>query len=93
METTWLPLLDLTVLVLSSDSREEPGVRSAGSGSVPVCLEKRMTVTISPEETPAHKQTSSVPLSREMGSPIGPRGPIASQKVSPVATGIPSLCL
>lgn len=88
-ETTWLLFLDLTVLVLSSDTREGPSVLSRGSGSACKCLEKRVTVTRSPEEIPAHKQTSSASESRGTGSPSGPRGPIESQRVSLVATGIP----
>lgn len=81
METTWLLLLDLRDLMLSSDTPEGPGVRSAGSGSVTVFLEKRVTFTMSPEETPVHKQTSSAPESRGTES-LSPRGPIALQKVS-----------
>lgn len=88
LETTWLLPPELAVLVLSLDPSEGPGVRSRGSERVPVPGEDR-TVTISPEEAPAYKQTFPAPESGGTGSPAGPRRPIVSQRVAPVP--IPSL--
>lgn len=48
-----------------------------------------MPATISPEETPAYQQTFPAPESGGAGSPAGPRRPIASQRVAPVATRSP----
>lgn len=72
--------------------RHSRGIRQRGWDCVCVCLEKRVTVARVSQRNPC-TQTPSAGEIGGAGSPPGPRGPIGSQGVAPVATGIPSLCL
>lgn len=90
LETTWLvpPAVSGSSPVLGHSR----GIWQRGWDCVCVCLEKRVTVTHVSQRNPC-TQAPSAPEIVGAGSPQGPRGPIGSQRVAPVATGIPSLCL
>lgn len=92
METTWLVPLPLAVLVLSSDTPDEPGVRGRKNKSFCVCLGTKVTATRSPEKTPAHRHLLLL-TAEEPGRHKVFSDPLDRREFALAATGPLALCL